>query len=43
MSLEEMRKKIDEVDDKIVRLIAERIRESQSIGDEKKKNNRQDI
>ena len=41
MSLEEMRKKIDEVDDKIVRLIAERIRESQSIGDEKKKNNRQ--
>ena len=25
MSMEEMRKKIDEVDDKIVRLIAERI------------------
>ena len=41
MSLEEMRKKIDEVDDKIVRLIAERIRESQSIGDEKKKNSKQ--
>jgi len=40
MSLEEMRKKIDETDDKIVRLIAERIRESQSIGDEKKKNNK---
>ena len=40
MSLEEMRKKIDEVDDKIVRLIAERIRDSQSIGDEKKKSNK---
>jgi chorismate mutase/prephenate dehydratase len=40
MSLEEMRKKIDEVDDKIVRLIAERIRDSQSIGDEKKKNSK---
>ena len=37
MSLEEMRKKVDEVDDKIVRLIAERIRDSQPIGDEKKK------
>jgi chorismate mutase/prephenate dehydratase len=40
MSLEEMRKKIDETDEKIVRLIAERIRESQSIGDEKKKNSK---
>lgn len=35
MSLEEMRKKIDEVDDRIVRLIAERIRQSQLIGKEK--------
>ena len=40
MSLEEMRNKIDEVDDKIVRLIAERIRDSQSIGDEKKKSSK---
>ena len=40
MSLEEMRKKIDEVDEKIVRLIAERIRQSQSIGDEKQKNSK---
>jgi chorismate mutase/prephenate dehydratase len=40
MSLEEMRKKIDEVDDKIVRLITERIRQSQSIGYEKQKNSK---
>lgn len=40
MSLEEMRKKIDEVDTKIVQLIAERIRQSQSIGYEKQKNNK---
>ena len=37
MSLEEMRKKIDAVDDQIVRLIAERTRQSQSIGHEKHK------
>ena len=40
MSLEEMRKKIDEADDKIVRLIAERIRQSQSIGYEKQKSSK---
>jgi len=40
MSLEEMRKNIDEVDARIVRLIAERIRQSQSIGYEKQKNNK---
>jgi chorismate mutase / prephenate dehydratase len=40
MSLEEMRKKVDEIDDKIVRLIAERIRDSQSIGEEKKKSSK---
>jgi chorismate mutase / prephenate dehydratase len=38
MSLEEMRKKVDETDDKIVRLLAERIKQSQSIGKEKYKN-----
>jgi chorismate mutase / prephenate dehydratase len=38
MSLEEMRKKVDETDDKIVWLIAERIRQSQSIGKEKYRN-----
>ena len=37
MSLEELRNKIDETDDKIVRLIAERIRQSQEIGKEKQK------
>lgn len=36
MSLEELRKKIDEADEKIVRLIAERIRVSEEIGKEKK-------
>ena len=40
MSVEEIRKKIDEVDDKIVRLIAERIRQSQSIGYEKQKSSK---
>jgi chorismate mutase/prephenate dehydratase len=38
MSLEELRKKVDATDDKIVRLIAERIRQSKSIGKEKHKN-----
>ena len=38
MSLEELRKKIDATDDKIVRLIAERIKQSKSIGVEKHKN-----
>jgi len=37
MSLEEMRKKIDAVDEKIVKLIAQRIQQSQAIGDEKQK------
>jgi chorismate mutase/prephenate dehydratase len=40
MSLEEMRRKIDEVDDKIVRIIAERIRQSHAIGYEKQRNNK---
>ncbi len=37
MSLEDLRKKIDEADDKIVRLIAERIRIAEAIGGEKRK------
>ncbi len=37
MSLEELRKKIDEADDGIVRLIAERMRRAAEIGVEKKK------
>ena len=37
MTIREIRKKIDEVDEKIVRLIAERVRQSQSIGSEKHK------
>ena len=37
MSLEEMRNKIDAVDEKIVKLIAQRIKQSQAIGDEKQK------
>ncbi len=37
MSLEELRKKIDEADDGIVRLIAERMRRAAEIGEEKKK------
>jgi chorismate mutase len=40
MSLEELRKKIDETDDKIARLIAERIRISEEIGKEKKRQGR---
>jgi len=36
MSLEEMRNKIDAVDEKIVKLIAQRIKQSQAIGDENK-------
>ncbi|HLB28315.1 MAG TPA: prephenate dehydratase [Dehalococcoidales bacterium] len=41
MSLEDLRKKIDETDDRIVRLIAERIRIAEEIGGEKKKQGRQ--
>ena len=41
MSLDELRRKIDETDDKIVRLIAERIRISERIGEEKKRQGRQ--
>jgi len=41
MSLEELRRKIDETDAKIVRLIAERIRISEKIGEEKKRQGRQ--
>ena len=37
MSLDELRKKIDEVDSRIVRLIAERIKIAEEIGEEKKK------
>ena len=37
MSLEELRKQIDEADAKIVRLIAERIRIAEEIGKGKKK------
>jgi chorismate mutase/prephenate dehydratase len=37
MSLEEIRKKIDDADAKIVKLIAERIRQAQEIGREKQK------
>ena len=37
MSLEELRKKIDEADTRIVRLIAERMRIAKEIGREKKK------
>ncbi len=37
MSLEELRKKIDEADTKIVKLIAERIRIAEEIGREKSK------
>ncbi len=40
MSLEEMRNKIDTVDEKIVKLIAQRIKQSQAIGDEKQKINK---
>ncbi len=41
MSLEELRRKIDEADAKIVRLIAERIRIAEEIGGEKKKQGKQ--
>ncbi|MEE8419683.1 MAG: prephenate dehydratase, partial [Dehalococcoidales bacterium] len=41
MSLEELRKKIDEADDRIVRLIAERIRIAEEIGGEKRKQGKQ--
>ena len=41
MSLEELRKKIDEADAKIVRLIAERIKIAAEIGGEKKKEGKQ--
>ena len=37
MSLEDLRRKIDETDTQIVRLIAERIRISEEIGEEKKR------
>jgi len=41
MSLEDLRKKIDEVDAKIVRLIGERIRIAEEIGKEKKEQGKQ--
>ena len=41
MSLEDLRKKIDEADAKIVRLIAERIRIAEEIGGEKRKQGKQ--
>ncbi len=41
MSLEDLRKKIDGLDDQIVRLMAERIRISEEIGEEKKNQGRQ--
>ena len=41
MSLEDLRKKIDEADAKIVKLIAERIRITEEIGREKKKQGKQ--
>jgi len=41
MSLEEIRKKIDDADARIVKLIAERIRQAHEIGREKKKTGRQ--
>jgi len=41
MSLEDLRKRIDGTDAQIVRLIAERMRISRSIGEEKKTQGRQ--
>ncbi|MDP3880237.1 MAG: prephenate dehydratase [Dehalococcoidales bacterium] len=41
MSLEDLRKRIDEADARIVRLIAERIRIAEEIGEEKKKEGKQ--
>ncbi len=37
MSLEDLRKKIDEVDNKVVKLLAERMRIVEQVGTEKKK------
>ena len=41
MSLEDLRRKIDEVDTGIIRLVGERIRIAKKIGQEKKKHKRQ--
>ncbi|GAG22888.1 unnamed protein product, partial [marine sediment metagenome] len=41
MSLEDLRKKIDEADARIVRLLAERIRIAEEIGKEKKEQRKQ--
>jgi len=41
MSLEELRDRIDKIDDRIVKLIADRIKAAQEIGGEKKKRGRQ--
>ena len=41
MSLEDLRREIDETDDKIVRLIAERIKIAETIGGEKRKQGKQ--
>ncbi len=41
MSLEDLRRKIDETDAKIVKLLAERIRIAQKIGKEKKEQGKQ--
>ena len=41
MSLEDLRRKIDETDARIIRLIGERIRIAEEIGQEKKKQNKQ--
>jgi len=41
MSLEDLRKKVDKVDAEIVRLISERIRIAEEVGEEKKKQGRQ--
>ena len=41
MSLEDLRRKIDEADARIIRLIGERIRIAEEIGQEKKKQNKQ--
>jgi len=41
MSLEDLRKKIDETDTKIVKLIGDRIRIAEEIGKEKKKQRKQ--
>jgi len=41
MSLEELRRKIDEADAMIVKLIAERMRIAEEVGEEKKKQGQQ--